>query len=204
MNDEALADLLRFFFELGQLKRTPRSGWFKLGVDDPESVADHSFRTAAIGFLLGRMEDENPYEIACYCLFHDMAEARTLDLDWLAQDYLEKEDKVSSDVIADQIGKLPSKLKTSMSELMIRSSQSDSLVRVARDADLLDLIFQALELTYQGKPVARKWFENTLPALKTKSGKLIGEYLIERERENDLEDIVAWWGKAGTNRDQDS
>ncbi|MBS3735587.1 MAG: HD domain-containing protein [Candidatus Bipolaricaulota bacterium] len=204
MKNGDLADLVSFIFELGQLKRTPRSGWLKLGVDNPESVADHSFRTAAIGFLLGKLEGENPYEVAGYCLFHDVAETRTMDLDWLAQNYLEKEDSISSDVIAVQIDGLPAELKSGMSELLIRSSQSDRLVSIARDADLLDLIFQALELTYHGKPLARKWFENTVPALKTESGKLIGEYLIEREQENDLEQLVTWWERDGPNRVQDS
>lgn len=204
MNDEDLANFTKFIFELGQLKRTPRSGWLKLGVDNPESVADHSFRTAAIGFLLGKLEGEDPYEVAGYCLFHDMAETRTLDLDWLAQNYLEKEDSLSTDVISDQIDCLPFELESSLDELMTRTPESDNLERVARDADLLDLIFQALELSYQGNPLARKWFKATVPALKTEFGSRIGEYLEERERKGSLEDLVTWWEEAGSNRGQDS
>ena len=107
MEDQNLAGFTRFIFELGQLKHTPRSGWQKLGLSNPESVADHSFRTGAIGFLLGKLEGEDPYKVAGYCLFHDIAETRTLDLDWLAQKYLEKEDYLSSDVVADQTEDLP-------------------------------------------------------------------------------------------------
>lgn len=204
MNDEDIANLTKFIFELGQLKRTPRSGWFKLGVDNPESVADHSFRTATIGFLLGKLEGENPYEAAGYCLFHDVAETRTLDLDWLAQDYLEEEDYVSTDVMADQITGLPDELESSLDQLMTRTTGSKELKRVARDADLLDLIFQALELSYQGNQLARKWFKNTLPALKTESGKRIGEYLEEKDQEGGLKDLLAWWEDAGSSRGRDS
>ncbi|MBS3788967.1 HD domain-containing protein [Candidatus Bipolaricaulota bacterium] len=204
MNDQEMANLTRFIFELGQLKRTPRSGWLKLGVDNPESVADHSFRTAVIGFLLGRLEGENPYESAGYCLLHDVAETRTLDLDWLAQHYLEKEDHVSTEVITDQIDGLPDELESSLDQLMTRTTESKNLKRVARDADLLDLIFQALELYYQGNQLAKKWFENTLPDLKTESGKRIGQYLKEKDQKGGLKDLLAWWEHAGSSRGQDS
>ena len=204
MDDEPLANLVSFIFELGQLKRTPRSGWLKLGVNDPESVADHSFRTAAIGFLLGELEGENPFEVAGYCLFHDMAETRTLDLDRLAQEYLKKEDYISSDVIESQINGLPEKLRSSFKELMDDTDNSDGLKVLARDADLLDLIFQALEISHQGNPLARNWFYNTLPSLKTESGKLIGNFLKEKERAGELKTIITWWESSQINPDQDT
>jgi len=204
MEDEPLANLVSFIFELGQLKRTPRSGWLKLGVNDPESVADHSFRTAAIGFLLGELEGENPFEVAGYCLFHDMAETRTLDLDRLAQEYLKKEDYISSDVIESQINGLPEKLRSSFKELMDDTDNSDGLKVLARDADLLDLIFQALEISHQGNPLARNWFYNTLPSLKTESGKLIGNFLKEKERAGELKTIITWWESSQINPDQDT
>ena len=84
--EEDLSGLVEFIFELGQLKRTPRTGGAKLGIKQPETVADHSFRSAAIGFLLAEMEGYDPYQVAGYCLFHDAAETRTGDLDWLAHE----------------------------------------------------------------------------------------------------------------------
>ncbi|MCF7890789.1 HD domain-containing protein [Candidatus Bipolaricaulota bacterium] len=204
MNDEDLANIARFIFELGQLKRTPRSGWLKLGVDNPESVAEHSFRTAAIGFLLGKLEGENSYEVAGYCLFHDMAETRTLDLDWLAQDYLKKRDYISSDVVNDQLSGLPKGLKGSLKELLDGSTKSEGVKQVARDADLLELIFQAFEIAHQGNPLAEKWATNTLPSLKTDSGRQIGEFLKEKQREGRLNHLVTWWEEAGPNQGQDN
>ena len=41
--------LARFVYEMGLLKRAPRTGWFLAGVEDPETIAEHSFRTAMIG-----------------------------------------------------------------------------------------------------------------------------------------------------------
>ncbi len=202
MKERELDDFLKFIFELGQLKRTPRSGWSKLGINDPESVAEHSFRTAALGFFLAQLEEENPLKVAGYCLFHDIAETRTLDLDWLAQDYLEKEDFLSSRVVADQADRLPEELKARLRALTHESEESEEVKRIARDADLLDLIFQALEYAQQGWPLAREWFRNTIPSLETESGRLIGEYLQKKEEAGEVEELITWWKGAGARGDR--
>lgn len=195
MNNEKddLKNLVKFIFEVGQLKRTPRSGWLKLGINDPESVADHSFRTAVIGFILGEMEGHDPYRTASYCLFHDMAETRTGDLDWLAQRYLDRGDSLSSEVLNEQLERLPKEQKSLIKNLFDQTGKEDDLELVARDADLLDLIFQTLEYTYQGNDPAQEWFENTLHLLRSESGKRIGEFLREKEKEVSTENLVAWW-----------
>lgn len=203
MDQEDLSDFAKFIFELGQLKRTPRSGWTKLGIDNPETVAEHSFRTAALGFLLAVLEEKNPYEVAGFCLFHDMAETRTLDLDWLAQDYLEKGDYISSRILADQTDRLPKELNQSMTELMDREEETDKTAQIARDADLLDLLFQALEYAHQGNPLARQWFFNTASSLTTESGKKIADFLREKEEAGELEDLLAWWKGLEVSRGRD-
>jgi putative hydrolase of HD superfamily len=45
--------LADFVFELGMLRRTPRTGYQFLG-SGAENVAEHSFRTAMIGYILAR------------------------------------------------------------------------------------------------------------------------------------------------------
>jgi HD domain len=44
-----LEGLTNFLYEMGLLKRYKRTGWLVAGVDNPESIAEHSFRTAIIG-----------------------------------------------------------------------------------------------------------------------------------------------------------
>ncbi|MFB6214553.1 MAG: hypothetical protein ABEI54_01665, partial [Candidatus Bipolaricaulia bacterium] len=123
--------------------------------------------------------------------------------DWLAQDYLKKEDSISSDVVADQLDCLPAELKSSLEKLMTRTPNSDDLTRIARDADLLELMFQALEIVHRGNPLAEKWFHGALSSLNTESGKRIGEFLRERDREGSLEQLITWWD-GGPNRGRDS
>ena len=63
------ADVAKYFYELGQLKRVKRSGWWLAGLRDPESVAEHAFRTAAIAYVLAAMEGANPEKAAALALF---------------------------------------------------------------------------------------------------------------------------------------
>ncbi len=201
--EEDLNGLVEFIFELGQLKRTPRTGWLKLGIKQPETVAEHSFRTAAIGFLLAEMEGHDPYQVAGYCLFHDVAETRTGDLDWLAQKYLDKGDYLSSDVIEDQLTDLPDQLKGSMEELYESPEEGNEIHGLARDADLLDLVFQAISYRESGTRGVQDWIDNTIPLLSTDSGQAIADLLQQRHQDGTLDELIRWWkgGKVSSNRD---
>ena len=85
--DNAIASIADFVFESGILARTPRSGLWFLGTGN-QSVAEHSQRTAFIGYALGHLNpkaDQN--KIVLMCLFHDFGEGRTSDLNYVHQRY---------------------------------------------------------------------------------------------------------------------
>ncbi len=71
---------LNFFAEAGLLKHIKRSGWWVAGIKDPETVAEHCFRCAVIGFYLAQMEKVDPYKVVTMTLFNDIHEARINDL----------------------------------------------------------------------------------------------------------------------------
>ncbi|MGB2651209.1 MAG: HD domain-containing protein, partial [Candidatus Omnitrophota bacterium] len=56
-------NVLDFIAEVGILKRIKRSGWWMVGIPQEESVAEHSFRCAAIGYVLAKMEGVDPYKV---------------------------------------------------------------------------------------------------------------------------------------------
>lgn len=71
--DRAIIDLL---IHAGALKRLPRQGWLHLDVPEPESVADHSFRTAFMTLLLAQGDPSINLERALVlALCHDLPEA---------------------------------------------------------------------------------------------------------------------------------
>lgn len=85
--------IVDFLFEVGILAQTPRSGFHFLG-SGKQSVAEHVHRAVYIGFVLANMEGEvDLAKVMTMCLFHDLAEARTSDLNYVHQKYAEVDEK---------------------------------------------------------------------------------------------------------------
>jgi putative hydrolase of HD superfamily len=63
----------------GALKRLPRKGWVMNKVNDPESVADHSMRTAFLALNICP-EDVNKDKAVQMALIHDVAESIVTDI----------------------------------------------------------------------------------------------------------------------------
>lgn len=75
-----LLNLVNFFEMSGRLKRIPRSGWVNVGIDSPESVADHTFRTAILCMIFSDLESLDELKMLQMALIHDLPEAITGDL----------------------------------------------------------------------------------------------------------------------------
>lgn len=55
-----LSAVANFLFEAGTLKQAKRTGWWMAGVRDPESIADHSWRTTLIASVIAQLEGADP------------------------------------------------------------------------------------------------------------------------------------------------
>ncbi len=102
--------LLEFIAEAGMLKRVRRSGWWVVGIKNPESVAEHSFRCAVIGYLIAKSEMANAHEVLVMTLFGDMHEARINDQHKMAQRYANFQ-KAEASAFGEQIALLPKNIK---------------------------------------------------------------------------------------------
>ena len=80
MTDSSLQNIIKFLEIAGMLKRTSRAGWVEVGIYQPESVADHTFRTAILCMLYADMEDLDPLKLLRMALIHDLPEAVIGDL----------------------------------------------------------------------------------------------------------------------------
>jgi putative hydrolase of HD superfamily len=68
--------LVDFFVKAGRLKSEPRRGWVKkMGLDAPESVADHSYRTALMAMLFSDARGLDTEKAVRLALLHDLPEA---------------------------------------------------------------------------------------------------------------------------------
>ena len=69
-------NLARFFVRSGRLKAERRRGWVKkLGLNNPESVADHSYRTALMAMVISDSRGLDTVKAVRLALLHDLPEA---------------------------------------------------------------------------------------------------------------------------------
>lgn len=174
-----------FIHEVGQLKNTPRQGWLYLGIRQPESVADHSHRAAVIAFLLAALDGADPYKAAALALFHDVPEARSGDIATPARRYCDKPDE--EQIISDQTESLPEPARKALRELMLEYLQQQTHeAQLARDADKLECLTQALEYQDQGVNGTQTWQHNSVEALRTPQGRSVATQLLANPQAH-------WW-----------
>jgi len=163
--------LLNFFFEVGQLKRIPRSGWVALGVKNPESVADHTARSVFISFVIAKLERADPYKAALINAFHELPETRVGDINRVGSRYLNK-DEAEKKALKDQLNYIPEDIGAEFKKLISDFGKDTSKEQIiARDADYLECAIQGKEYIDQGFSYAQNWIDNSRKCVKTKTAK---------------------------------
>ncbi|WP_219498980.1 HD domain-containing protein [Nonomuraea ceibae] len=188
---EELARVTGLLYEIGLLKRYKRTGWLVAGVQAPESIADHSFRTAIIAAVITAMEGGNPERAAFMSLFHDTQETRVTDIPYIGKRYLKA---VSNEqVTSDQMRGVPEAVARVVSGAVGEYEDRTSLEAIcARDADKLECLIQAIEYREQGHQNVQPWIDTSLAALTTASAKCLAD---EALRTGSLEWMVRVLGE---------
>jgi putative hydrolases of HD superfamily len=177
-----MRNIINLLFEVGMLKKTPRTGYQFLG-SGHESVAEHSFRAAIIGYILAKQEcDIDLYKVILMCLFHDFHEARTGDHNYVNKQYVTvDEDKAVRDLARD----LPFGGEIiSVTDEFNRAETSEA--RIARDADQLDLMLELKEEKDLGNRYATDWLFYAEKRLLTEGGRKLADELLKT-------DSTDWW-----------
>jgi putative hydrolase of HD superfamily len=173
--------IVDFFNEAGMLRFTPRTGYQFLG-SGKENVAEHSFRAAVIGWTLARMAGADAQRTALICLFHDLAEARTGDFNYVNRIYNKTlprkalEDAVFGTGLAEDVLSFWDELENNAS----------TEAKLARDADNLDLILNLKRELDLGNKAAAEWLHCALQRLHTPVGQELARIILETDHN-------AWW-----------
>jgi putative hydrolases of HD superfamily len=176
----------KYLYEMGYLKQLKRAGWGMIGIPMPESVAEHSFRTAILGYILASLAGADPEKTATMCLFHDTAEARTGDFHRLARRYQDAGDGEER-ALADQVSRLPGAIAEGISSLVHEYEERSPLEgKLARDADLLECMIQAREYQVQGYVDADDWIKSCYAGLKTEEAKGLADACLQLQPRE-------WW-----------
>jgi putative hydrolase of HD superfamily len=174
---EDLSAVARFLYEAGTLKQTKRTGWWMAGVRDPESVAEHSWRTALLASIIAKLEGADPARAAYLAVWHDSQETRTGDVNHLGKKYAAGADPQA--VTADQVAGMPELLASAVRELVAEYEEKESAEAIcARDADKLECMIQGIEYKTQGYENAQRWIDNSRRRLTTKSANELADAVL--------------------------
>jgi putative hydrolase of HD superfamily len=179
-----MKDIANFLFEVGLLKKIPRSGYKFLGTGR-ESVADHSFRVAVIAYLLAENEQKSDTKkVVLMSLFHDLHEARTGDQNYVNKRYVTvDEDKAVRDLaqglpFGEEIVSLTHEF----------NSRETLEARLSHDADQLDFILELKRQKDLGNRSAAKWMRYSIKRLNTDIAKRLAAEIIKTDSSD-------WWFK---------
>jgi len=164
--------IANFIFELSQLKRQRHAGFQLVGVKNPDTVAEHAFRAAQIGYILAVMEeDADPAKVTTMLVIHDNPETRVGDQHKVAARYFSKKE-AEAQVTQDQLALLGEQIQEKWSNYLGEYKERNTKEGiVAKDADWLEVAFQAKEYLDLGYNGAQEWIDNVERALETESGK---------------------------------
>ena len=184
-----LEKIVKLFFEMGQLRRVPHTGFKLAGVDKPDSVAEHTTRVAQIGYILAKMEQANAHKVGIMCLFHDIGEARVNDshrVETRYHSYFALKD-AENKAYKEQVQNLPQDIGDELLSFMDEFEQRKTLeAKCAKDADYLEQAVSAKEYMDIGYKGCVDWLINIKKALKTKTGKKFLEIIKKTDRNK-------WW-----------
>ena len=186
-----IKNIVNFLFETGILAKTPRSGFHFLG-SGKQSVAEHVNRTVYIGYALASLvEDADMAKVLKMCLFHDIEEARTTDLNYLHQKYTQA---MPQKALQDLAVNLP--FGQDLVRLKKEYEERKTLeARLAKDADTIEWILSLKEQLDIGNERAREWIEIAFKRLKTEMARQIAMEVM-RTDSNDWwfsEKTDEWW-----------
>ena len=189
-----MKNIANFLFEVGMLKRTPRTGFQFLG-SGAQSVAEHSFRTAMIGYVLAQLDGSADVgKVLQLCLFHDIPEARTGDLNYVNKKYVKVDEEKA---VADLAEQLPfgDDYRATLKEFMARESYEAQL---AHDADQLEMVLSLKEHKDLGNRYADEWYPFSRLRLKTEVARQLAESIWETDSSKWwFDDDQQWWVNGG-------
>lgn len=174
--------ITNLLFEARMLKEIPRSGFHFLGAGK-ESIAEHTFSTTFIAYVMTQLDPEiDALKLISMCLVHDLAEARTGDLNTVHKTYVTADE---AKALEDTTRSLP--FGSSITGLVKEYNENNSNeAQLAHDADQLALILELKYLSDIGYAPPDTWLPHVLKRVQTKNAAKIAQSIMETHRDE-------WW-----------
>lgn len=163
-------EIENIFEHITKLKETKRTGWAVKGIEDCESIADHSFSTAFLSMLMADVFGLDTAKAVRMALLHDMAESVTGDITTPEKEKMghEKVLEMEEDALCKVFSELPENIKkeyTKLVEELVESNTEEA--SLVNEIDKLEMLLQARH--YQKKHgIDLAEFKTAIPKIKRK------------------------------------
>ncbi len=133
-----------FFFQIAGLKKLPRSGWrIKVGLNNSESVAEHSYMMSVMAMVLSDLKSLDSEKVIKMSILHDWAESKIGDFmpDEIGYD---KKSELENYAMTEILESLPQSIqanyKKMWNEFLVRETPE---ARLVHELDRLEMALQA-------------------------------------------------------------
>jgi putative hydrolase of HD superfamily len=152
-SDDTLRHDINFLYEMGNIRHIDRM-WHRFGGINFASLSDHHFRVFWIAMMIAAHEGNvDTGKIAKFALVHDIAESRAGDVDYLARQYVERnEEQGIKDML--QGTAIEAEFLALWEEYEARESIE---AKIVKDADNLDVDMELMEQAANGVQLKELW-----------------------------------------------
>jgi len=177
-----MRESVNFLFEIGMLKKIPRSGFQFLGTGG-ESVAEHSFRVAVIAYVLAKHEPKaDTQKVVLMSLFHDFHEARTGDHNYVNKKYVAIDEEGAINDLAKELP-FGQEIVSLINEFNARKTIE---AKLSYDADQIDFILELKRQKDLGNHSAAEWLRYSVKRLVTDFAKKLADEITSTDSSD-------WW-----------
>lgn len=136
--------LTDFFKIAANLKNIRRQGWVeKLKINNPESVADHTFSTAIISMVHSDLQNLDTAKVLKMSLLHDLAESIVGDITPNMSNY-ENKTALETKTFKKILKNIPNDLEKEYFQIWIEYVENKSReAQLVHEADKLEMVLQA-------------------------------------------------------------
>lgn len=183
---------VNFLFEMGNIRLIDRM-WRRFHTTDFANLAEHHFRVFWIAMAIAAKEKNvDTGKIAKMALMHDIAESRTGDVDYIARQYVVRNEELAArDMLSGT--SLESEFYALWEEYETRETLE---AKIVKDADNLDVDFELMEQASSGNALQKEWQSNRAFVAKEKLYTQTAKNLFEQlEKSN-----PHTWHLTGRNR----
>ncbi len=145
--------------DLLDLKRTARTGWLRIGVENGETLAAHSMSVALLAWRIAGERGVDRDRVLLMALLHDFHEARLGDIPSPAKRGLDRAKLAAreAEIVSEQWNDFSPEAVELLAELEAGESEAARIVHLA---DKLDLLLQARRYLEMGHPGAQDFIDH--------------------------------------------